>query len=90
MLFGEKTFMWKYYITSKALSIIKQVQIVNLKEFIIAALNIDSKIFVMYVDIREREEMPVHFEKQAQVGALLFNKAFTKVLVEYSDYNNVF
>ena len=27
---------------------------------------------------------------QAQVGALLFNKAFTKVPAKYSDYNNVF
>ena len=34
--------------------------------------------------------MPVHSKKQAQVGALLFNKAFTEILAEYSDYSNVF
>ena len=34
--------------------------------------------------------MLMHFKKQAQVGALLFDKAFTKVLVEYSNYSNVF
>ena len=34
--------------------------------------------------------MPVHSKKQAQVGALLFNKASTKVSAEYSNYNNVF
>ena len=34
--------------------------------------------------------MPVHSKKQAQVGALLFDKAPTKVPVEYSDYSNVF
>ena len=34
--------------------------------------------------------MPVHSKKQAQVGALLFDKAFTKVPAEYSDYSNVF
>ena len=38
--------------------------------------------------------MPVYSKKQAQikaqVGALLFNEAFTEVLAEYSDYNNVF
>ena len=34
--------------------------------------------------------MPMHSKKQAQIGALLFNKAFTKVLAEYSNYNNVF
>ena len=34
--------------------------------------------------------MPVHSEKQAQVGALLFDKAPTEVPAEYSDYSNVF
>ena len=34
--------------------------------------------------------MPVYFEKQAYVGALLFNKVLTKVLAKYSNYNNVF
>ena len=34
--------------------------------------------------------MPVHFKRQAQVGALLFNKALTEVSAEYSDYSNVF
>ena len=32
----------------------------------------------------------MHSKKQAQIKALLFDKAFTKVLAEYSDYNNVF
>ena len=30
------------------------------------------------------------FEKQAQVRALLFDKAFSEVSVKYSDYINVF
>ena len=34
--------------------------------------------------------MPVHSKKQAQVGVLLFDKAFSKVLIEYFDYNNIF
>ena len=38
--------------------------------------------------------MPVYSKKQAQikaqVGALLFNKAPTQILVEYSNYSNVF
>ena len=54
------------------------------------ALDIDSKTFVVYVTIGKQEEILVHSEKQAQIGALLFNKAFTEVLAEYSDYSNVF
>ena len=34
--------------------------------------------------------MPVHFKKQAQVRALLFDKAFTEVSTKYFDYSNVF
>ena len=32
----------------------------------------------------------MHSKKQAQVGVLLFDKALTEVLAEYSNYNNVF
>ena len=39
--------------------------------------------------IRKREEMLVHSKKQAQVGALLFNKALNLVPAEYSDYSNI-
>ena len=53
-------------------------------------LNIDSKIFIVHVAIREQKEMLVHFEMQAQVGALLFDKAPIKILAEYSNYSNVF
>ena len=44
--------------------------------------------------IQKQEEMPVHSKKQAQlkaqVGALLFNKAFIEISAEYSNYSNVF
>ena len=47
----------------------------------------------MHMAIWERERMPVHSKKQAQiktqVGALLFNKAPTEVSAKYSDYSNV-
>ena len=54
------------------------------------ALDVDNKTFVVHVAIREQEKMLIHSKKQAQVGALLFDEAFTEVLAEYSDYNNIF
>ena len=90
MSFGERTLIWRTYTTNEALSTTKQVQIVDPKEFVIAALDVDSETFVVHVAIREREKMPVHFKKQAQVGALLFDEALTEVPAEYSDYSNVF
>ena len=49
-----------------------------------------SKIFVVHMAIREQKEIPVHSKKQAQVKALIFDKAPIEDLAEYSDYNNIF
>ena len=54
------------------------------------ALNVNNKIFVIQVAIQEQKEIPVHSKKQAQIRALLFDKAFTKVPAKYSDYSNIF
>ena len=88
--FGEGTLTWRTYTTNEALPTTERVQIVDPKEFVIAALDVDSETFVVHVAIREREEMPVHSERQAQVGALLFDEALTKVPAEYSNYSDVF
>ena len=40
--------------------------------------------------IQKYEKILMHSKKQAQVRALLFDKAFSKVPAEYSNYNNVF
>ena len=90
VLFGEKTLTWKSYTTNKALPTTEQVQIINKKDFVIAALDTNSKTFVVHVAIREREKMPIHFEKQAQIGALIFNEALTAILAKYFDYNDIF
>ena len=59
VLFGEKTLTLRTYTTNKALSSIKQVQIIDLKESVIAALDINNEIFMMYMAIREQKKMPV-------------------------------
>ena len=103
--FNEKTLTWKCYITNEALPTTKQVQLVDPKEFVIAALDADSKTYVMHVAIRKRKETAMHPDKKAQikaqtkaqsetqsgaqVGALIFNKASNEVATKYSDYSNV-
>ena len=67
--FGEGTLTWKSYTISKALPITKRVRLVNPMEFVIAALDADSETFVVHVAIREREDMPMHSERQAQIEA---------------------
>ena len=34
--------------------------------------------------------MPVYLKKKAQIGALLFHKAFIEVSIKYSYFNNIF
>ena len=51
--FGKKTLIQKSYITIKALSITKQISIVDLKKFVIAVLNTNSKTFIIYVAIQK-------------------------------------
>ena len=51
VVFDKKILTWKSYTTNKALPTTKQVQLVNPKEFVIAALDADSKTFVVHVAI---------------------------------------
>ena len=67
--FGENTLTWKTYTTNKAVPTTKRVQIINKKDFVIAALDANNETFVMHMAFREREEMPVHFKRQAQIKA---------------------
>ena len=53
-------------------------------------MDINSKMFIVYVIIQEQEKISVDSKRQVRVGALLFDKAFTKIPAEYSDYSNVF
>ena len=95
---GEETLTWKFYKTNEALSTTEQLQLVDPKKFVIAALDADSETFVVHVAIREQEEMAMNPDRKAQieaqrgaqVGALLFDEAPTEVPAEYSDYSDVF
>ena len=69
ILFGKKTLTCKFYTTNKAPPTTKQVQIVDPKKFVISALNVDSKTFVVYVAIWNWEKMPMHSKKQASIKA---------------------
>ena len=51
MSFDEKTLIWRIYTTNKALPITKQVQIIDKKNFVIAALDANSEMFVVHMAI---------------------------------------
>ena len=62
--FSEGTLTWKFYITNEALLTTEQVQLVDPKEFVIAALDADSKTFIVYVAIWEQEKMAIDPDKE--------------------------
>ena len=51
ILFGEKTLIWRTYITNKALLITKQVQIIDKKNIIIVALDVNNETFIVHMTI---------------------------------------
>ena len=63
VLFGEKTLMWKTYTINKILSTTEQVQIINKKNLAIAAMDTNSKTFVVYIAIQKQEDMPIYFKR---------------------------
>ena len=63
IVFSKKTLMWRFYAINKALLISEHVQIIDLKEFIITALDADSEIFVIHIAIKEQEKMLMHSKK---------------------------
>ena len=65
VLFDKKIFIWKIYITNKALPISGQVTIVISEEFVIVTLDVNSKTFMVHVAIWEQEKMLMHSKKQA-------------------------
>lgn len=67
VLFGKKTLMWKTSTTNKAIISFEWVYIVNPKEFVIATLDTNNKIFAIYMAIKKQEEILVFFKRQAQI-----------------------
>ena len=69
LVFGEGTLTWKSYNTNKALAITKQVQLVDQKKFVIAALDADSETFIVHVAIWKQEEMARDPSRKSQIEA---------------------
>ena len=67
--FGKKRLTWKLYITKKALLTTEQVQLVDLREFVIVMLDVNSETFVIHVAIQKRVEMAMDPTRKTQIKA---------------------
>lgn len=88
--FAKKEFKWRRYLTIEALPIIWRVKLINKREFAAAALDENTETFVIRVAALLIPTMQVHLSYQVQLGLLLTNKTFTKIMSEYSNYADVF
>ena len=85
--FAEKELTWRTYTTKKAFLTIRQVKIINQKEFAKAALDENVEAFVVHVSSLG-SRMTIHPAREAQLASLLTEEV--TVPVEYSDFADVF
>ena len=90
----QKKLTWRSYTAAEALPATKRVKLIDKKKFAKAALDEESKTFVMHVAALEvlprSAKMTMHPLQAAQIAALKQAKARTKVPSKYVDYADVF
>ena len=80
---------WRRYTTAEALPTTQRVELIDKKEFAVAALNENDETFVVHV-VTLASKMPIYPSREAQIGLLLTDEAPIEVPSEYSDYADVF
>ena len=94
MQFAKKELTWRLYTAVEALPITKRVELIDKKEFAKAALDEESKTFLVHVTALRAPlglaKMTIHPARAAQIAALKQDEAPTKVPSEYTDYADVF
>ena len=85
--FVEKAFTWRSYTTAEALPIIKQIELINKKEFAKVVLDENSETFVTHV-VSLNLAFGIHPNRAVQIVSLLTKEV--KIPDKYSDFANVF
>ena len=87
--FAEREFIWRTYTVAEALPTTKRMEIIDKKEFAVAALNANNKIFVLHiVTLAKPTTIPIHPSCQAQVVLLISEKI--RIPIEYFNFSNIF
>lgn len=85
--FIEQKLIWSTYKTTMALSKRRQVNIINKRKFVKAAINVNNKIFIIYITaLANSVIMLIYFFRKAQVALLISTKTF----IEDSNFSNIF
>ncbi len=66
------------------------MELINKREFAKVAMDENFETFVMHMSALNIAESSIHPSRAAQIAALPWDKAPTKIPAEYSDYADVF
>ena len=92
--FPKRELWWRSYTIEEAFLTTKRVKLVGNKQFVATALYPGYETFVVCVaffkSLSSTQKSDIHLFCRAQIAALVANKAFTSIPIEYSDFANVF
>ncbi len=89
--FQARDLQWRSYIIKDVFSTIKRVELIEKKEFAVTALDLEYKVFIVYVaalDIDLSDK--IHFSNKAQIAHLKADEASIKVASKYANFADIF
>ena len=89
---------WRTYTTKEALQLTRRIELVDKKEFAVAALDPEYETYLVHVGSVSSDTSPsfsplklnIHLFRRSQVSVLITEEAPTKVFAEYLDSADVF
>ena len=87
---------WRSYTIKKAFLTTKRIKLVDKKEFLAAALDLEHKIYVVHVGLVSVIMLPsfslldIHPFHRPEIARLIAKEAFTKVSNKYVDFADIF
>ncbi len=81
---------WRSYMATEALPTTNRVELIDKREFAKVAMDENSETFFVHMSALDVAELLIHPFQEAQIAALQWDKAPTKIPAEYSDSVDVF
>ncbi len=81
---------WRSYTAAETLPTTSRVELIDKREFGKAAIDENSETFVVHMLALDITELSIHLLRAAQIAALQWDKAPTKIPAKYADYADVF
>lgn len=66
------------------------MKLIDKKKFAVAELDVDTKIFIIYMATLNIEITNIYLFQLAQIRLFKANKAFNTIFVKYFDYADIF